>query len=328
VSIGTSSSVASASTNGISIGVSAACSVGTGPVCIGANCVANVQDGVALGRAATTNSIATSVAIGATASPLNTAHSLAFAINAASITAGADMGVTLNGVAYQIPIYSSLYSTTATAAATTTLTVTSSIQQYFTGTSAQTVQLPDLTTLALGTRYRLINKSTGKLTVTTSSAATVIVIPPSTSCVMTSLLTSGSLAASWDYDMSPLSGQMGTYYVFLASSGQAVTASTAINWNTVNSNAQSISSAGVITVPVTGMYTVSFVTATTSGTYNAYVYKNGSILSGTANNAAFYSSFSMTFLFTAGDTVDIRLSSSLTLASNANINQVTFTSLF
>jgi len=57
------------------------------------------------------------------------------------------------------------YTTTATAAGTTTLTVTSTYDQYFTGATTQTVVMPDATTLTVGMGYRIVNNSTGVVTV-------------------------------------------------------------------------------------------------------------------------------------------------------------------
>ena len=69
------------------------------------------------------------------------------------------------------------YATTATAAGTTTLTNASKQIQRFTGSSAQTVKLPDTSTLTVGDEYRLINESTGLLTIQTSTAVALTAIP-------------------------------------------------------------------------------------------------------------------------------------------------------
>ena len=59
------------------------------------------------------------------------------------------------------------YTTTVTAAGTTTLTNASTQQQFFTGTSAQTVRLPQTSTLVLGQSYCVVNNSTALVTVQT-----------------------------------------------------------------------------------------------------------------------------------------------------------------
>ena len=52
------------------------------------------------------------------------------------------------------------YATTATAAGTTTLTVSSAYQQFFTGSTTQTVQMPVTSTLVLGQSWLIVNKTT------------------------------------------------------------------------------------------------------------------------------------------------------------------------
>jgi hypothetical protein len=91
------------------------------------------------------------------------------------------------------------YTTTATAAGTTTLTVASTGMQYFTGTTTQTLVLPVTSTLALGWSYHVANTSTGIVTVQSSGANVIVAIPPGLSVMFTCILTSGTTAASWDY---------------------------------------------------------------------------------------------------------------------------------
>jgi hypothetical protein len=91
------------------------------------------------------------------------------------------------------------YATTATAGTTTTLTVSSKQQQYFTGSTTQTVQLPVTSTLVLGQYYRVSNSSTGALTVQSSGANTIAIVPAGSSGIFTCILTSGTTAASWAF---------------------------------------------------------------------------------------------------------------------------------
>jgi len=90
------------------------------------------------------------------------------------------------------------YATTATAAGTTTLTVSSSYQQFFTGATTQTVTLPVTSTLVLGQSYLIVNNSTGLVTVNSSGANNVIILAAGTSATVTCILTSGTTAASWN----------------------------------------------------------------------------------------------------------------------------------
>ena len=65
------------------------------------------------------------------------------------------------------------YTTTVSAAATTTLTAASTYLQRLTGTTTQTYKLPDATTLAKGQGFLFDNDSTGTLTVTDNAGTTV-----------------------------------------------------------------------------------------------------------------------------------------------------------
>ncbi len=89
------------------------------------------------------------------------------------------------------------YATTATAGATTTLSVTSAEQQFFTGTLAQTVLMPVTSTLTLGQQYQIVNNSSGVVTVQSSGAATIQAMAAGTILHLTVILTSGTTAASW-----------------------------------------------------------------------------------------------------------------------------------
>ena len=89
------------------------------------------------------------------------------------------------------------YSTTATAAATTTLTVASNQLQYFTGTTTQTVVLPVTSTLVLGQSFTITNNSSGVVTVQSSGSNTIQAMAALSVLTVTCILTSGTTAASW-----------------------------------------------------------------------------------------------------------------------------------
>jgi len=93
------------------------------------------------------------------------------------------------------------YSTTATAAGTTTLTVSSNYKQYFTGSTTQTIVLPVVTTLTLGHTFEIHNNSSGSLTVNSSGSNLVGTINANTTATCTCILTTGTTAASWDFDL-------------------------------------------------------------------------------------------------------------------------------
>ena len=94
--------------------------------------------------------------------------------------------------------YSAAYTTTATAAGTTTLTVASTQQQFFTGSTTQTVVLPVVSTLPrLGYQFRIVNNSSGNVTVQSSGANSIQVMAGSTSALYTCIALTGTTAASW-----------------------------------------------------------------------------------------------------------------------------------
>lgn len=104
--------------------------------------------------------------------------------------------------------FASVYATTATAAGTTTLTVNSSDGQFFTGATTQTVVLPVVSTLVLGRRFEITNKSTGAITVNSSGGNLVGTVPANTVMSFTCILLTGTTAASWDaktegFDITP-----------------------------------------------------------------------------------------------------------------------------
>jgi len=92
------------------------------------------------------------------------------------------------------------YATTATAAGTTTLTVDSKYNQYFTGVTTQNCDLPVTSTLVLGQSYLINNLSTGVVTVRSSGGNTITAMAAGTSALFTCILTSGTTAASWNSD--------------------------------------------------------------------------------------------------------------------------------
>lgn len=115
------------------------------------------------------------------------------------------------------------YTTTATAAGTTTLTVSSTHTQFFTGTTTQTIVLPVASTLVLGLSYLIENNSTGNLTVNSSGSNLVGTVIPATTVLCTCILTSGTSAASWDFDFVGYTSNTGTGANVLATSPTLVT---------------------------------------------------------------------------------------------------------
>jgi hypothetical protein len=95
-------------------------------------------------------------------------------------------------------VFSNQFETTATAAGTTTLTVTNANIQEFTGVTTQTIVLPDVTTLTIGQQYTIINNSSGALTINSSGGNLVQTIAAGYNAIITCILLTGTSAASWD----------------------------------------------------------------------------------------------------------------------------------
>lgn len=87
--------------------------------------------------------------------------------------------------------------TTATAAGTTTLTVSSAETQQFTGSSTQTVVLPDATTLSVGHSFTITNRSTGAVTVNANGGGLIQTMAAGSQLTVTAV-TVGTTAGTWD----------------------------------------------------------------------------------------------------------------------------------
>jgi len=87
--------------------------------------------------------------------------------------------------------------TTATAAGTTTLTISSSKTQQFTGSSTQTMVLPNATTLQNGHQFYAMNRSSGAVTVNMNGGTLLQTMAASSFCLFT-LINNGTAAGTWD----------------------------------------------------------------------------------------------------------------------------------
>jgi hypothetical protein len=88
------------------------------------------------------------------------------------------------------------FTSTVSAAGTTTLTVSSNKYQLITGSTTQTVVLPNATTCVLGTSFIIANQSTGAVTVQNNTPATLVVLP-SLSVIKYTLIANGTAAGTW-----------------------------------------------------------------------------------------------------------------------------------
>ena len=98
------------------------------------------------------------------------------------------------------------FSTTVTAAGTTTLTILSTYWQAFTGTTTQTVVMPVTSTLAAGMTWSIVNTSTGNITIQSSGLNTIATIGTGEVALVTCILNSGTSNTSWNASVIASSG--------------------------------------------------------------------------------------------------------------------------
>lgn len=110
------------------------------------------------------------------------------------------------------------FTSTPTAAGTTTLTVASAAVQYFTGSLGQTVVLPVVSTLALNQTWTIENASTGIITVNSSGGNLVSAIGPGATVSFKCVSLTGTSAASWSTKFDAV----------LAASGKVLTVSNSL----------------------------------------------------------------------------------------------------
>lgn len=89
------------------------------------------------------------------------------------------------------------YTSTTTAAGTTTLTAASTYNQTFVGGTTQTVVLPDATTLSVGWAFEINNESSGTLTVNTNGGSLLTTVY-SFGVTIVTCMSIGTAAGTWD----------------------------------------------------------------------------------------------------------------------------------
>lgn len=176
----------------ISIGTQAVASAATS-IAVGPFTLSDGVSSVSLGFGASSNLIANAISLGEAAQPFTAAYAFALSLNSASVTTVA-LGVTLNTVGKVIPHYGAYYAATG-GAGPTTLTVNSAHQQIF--TTAQTVNLPVVSTLNLGFHFEILNLSSGSVTVRSSGANTKIILANMTAARLVCIAVTGTTDASW-----------------------------------------------------------------------------------------------------------------------------------
>jgi len=140
------------------------------------------------------------------------------------------------------------FNTTATAAGTSTLTSTDPSVQFFTGTTTQTIVLPVASTMVLGQRFTIHNNSTGSLTVNSSGSNLVGTVQANVAVIITCISTSGTSAASWDFDVTGFTSQLPTT---LGGTG-LTTAGTANQVLTTDGTTLSYAKVGIANLSATG----------------------------------------------------------------------------
>jgi hypothetical protein len=106
----------------------------------------------------------------------------------------------------------------ASAAATTILDTTSAAKIRVTGTTTQTIVLPDVSTLELGWFYIVTNDSTGNVTVQSSGLGTIVTLGGGVSALIQCILVTGTTAASWNSEFCAFSAITGSGAVVRAGS--------------------------------------------------------------------------------------------------------------
>lgn len=87
------------------------------------------------------------------------------------------------------------FTTTVTAAGTTTLTVGSTHLQYFTGSTTQTLVMPVAATLVNGTQFKFVNQSSGNVTVQSSGGTSLQVMGANSTLFITMFNSAGGTGA-------------------------------------------------------------------------------------------------------------------------------------
>ena len=145
------------------------------------------------------------------------------------------------------------FTSTVTAAGTTTLTNTSTHFQLFTGSTTQTVVLPVTSTLQTGWAFTICNNSSGTVTVNSSGGNLVISVIPGVTVMCTCIGTTLTTAADWEAGYTEFSTATGTGNVVLSSSASVstLTATGFLNFTgttITNSNFHTTQTSGIMVI--------------------------------------------------------------------------------
>jgi hypothetical protein len=218
-------------------------------------------------------------------------------------------GLTSSGANLSLPVIDNIkmgYTTTATAAGTTTLTVASNYRQFFTGSTTQTIVLPVTSTLVTGIAYEIENNSTGTLTVNSSGGNLVGTIPSGVCAHAVCIGTTLTTAADWDWDYISNTSITGTGSAVLATS-PTVNNPTVTNYvesvvsigNSSTSQTLSLTNGTVQTVTMTGNCTFTMPTATAGKSFVLIVSTGAGSYTGTFTSVKWPSNTAPTLTTTA-----------------------------
>jgi len=90
------------------------------------------------------------------------------------------------------------FATTVSAGGSSSLTVASAYNQEVTGTLTHTFSMPVPTTLTTGHPFKIINNSSGVVTINSSGGNLILTMAANTTAFLTCVLASGTTAASWN----------------------------------------------------------------------------------------------------------------------------------
>ena len=147
------------------------------------------------------------------------------------LTAAAKASFTLGTITSQVLGFQSI----ATAAGTTTFTATSPTYTIFTGSAAQTLVLPDATTLTVGRRFMVDNDSTGAITVRNATPTTLWIVAAGCDLYIT-CSSVATAAGTWELD----------YAAAKAATGKALTISNTLTLTGTDASSVAFGTGGTV----------------------------------------------------------------------------------
>lgn len=201
-----------------------------------------------------------SLAAGSGSGTVSTGGTLTFTGGVGITTSVTSATVTINSTS------PSGYTSTATGGTTTTLTASSNGNQFFTGSTTQTVKLPATSTLVVGRQFIIVNNSSGDLAIQDTGAGGIVTQKAGTQITYT---VASILAETWVYEYSGAQAITGSGSLVFSNSPSLVTPSlgvasaTSINGLTVTSSTGTLTLANAKTLTVNNTITLAGTDATT-----------------------------------------------------------------